>query len=277
MISYHTVEIEDLHIFYREAGDVNLPVMLLLHGFPSSSHMFRDLIPHLEAKYHIIAPDFVGFGQSDAPADFEYTFDHLTSITAKLLAKLKITSFYMYVFDYGAPVGFRLAMTKPDTILGIISQNGNVYSKGLGPKWAERAKYWAHPTPELRHEYESAFAPATIRGQYLTGTKPGAVSPDGYTLDIAYTNTPGYAKRQSDLIYDYRTNVDLYPKFQEYLRRYQPKLLAVWGKNDASFIPAGARAFKDDLPNARVELLDTGHFALETHASEIASLILATF
>lgn len=277
MISYHTVEIEDLHIFYREAGDVNLPVMLLLHGFPSSSHMFRDLIPHLEAKYHIIAPDFVGFGQSDAPADFEYTFDHLTSITAKLLAKLKIMSFYMYVFDYGAPVGFRLAMTKPDTILGIISQNGNVYSKGLGPKWAERAKYWAHPTPELRHEYESAFAPATIRGQYLTGTKPGTVSPDGYTLDIAYTNTPGYAKRQSDLIYDYRTNVDLYPKFQEYLRRYQPKLLAVWGKNDASFIPAGARAFKDDLPNARVELLDTGHFALETHASEIASLILATF
>lgn len=277
MISYHTVEIEDLHIFYREAGDVNLPVMLLLHGFPSSSHMFRDLIPHLEAKYHIIAPDFVGFGQSDAPIDFEYTFDHLTSITAKLLAKLKITSFYMYVFDYGAPVGFRLAMTKPDTILGIISQNGNVYSKGLGPKWAERAKYWAHPTPELRHEYESAFAPATIRGQYLTGTKPGTVSPDGYTLDIAYTNTPGYAKRQSDLIYDYRTNVDLYPKFQEYLRRYQPKLLAVWGKNDASFIPAGARAFKDDLPNARVELLDTGHFALETHASEIASLILATF
>ncbi|KRK97661.1 alpha beta hydrolase fold protein [Secundilactobacillus odoratitofui DSM 19909 = JCM 15043] len=239
--------------------------------------MFRDLIPHLEAKYHIIAPDFVGFGQSAAPTDFEYTFDHLTSITAKLLAKLKIPSFYMYVFDYGAPVGFRLAMTKPDTILGIISQNGNVYSKGLGPKWAERAKYWAHPTPELRHEYESAFAPATIRGQYLTGTKPGTVSPDGYTLDIAYTNTPGYAKRQSDLIYDYRTNVDLYPKFQEYLRRYQPKLLAVWGKNDVSFVPAGARAFKDDLPNARVELLDTGHFALETHASEIASLILATF
>ena len=277
MISYHTTQIDYLNVFYREAGRADLPTMLLLHGFPSSSHMFRELIPRLESKYHVIAPDFVGFGQSDAPSDFEYTFDHLTSITAKLLSKLNITSYYLFVFDYGAPVGFRLAMSNPSMILGIISQNGNVYSEGLGPKWAERAKYWSHPTPELRHKYESAFAPATIRGQYINGTKPGTVSPDGYTLDIAYTNTPGYAKRQSDLIYDYQTNVALYPKFQAYLRRYKPKLLAVWGKNDASFVPAGALAFKNDLPDARIELLDTGHFALETHSDVIADLILETF
>ncbi|KRM54490.1 alpha/beta fold hydrolase [Lacticaseibacillus sharpeae] len=277
MATYHKILVDGLHIFYREAGDENSPVMLLLHGFPSASHMFRDLIPLLEDKYHIIAPDFVGFGQSDAPAGFDYTFAQLTAVTADLLTELKITSYYMYVFDYGAPIGFRLAMADPHAILGIVSQNGNVYAQGLGPKWAERAKYWAHPTPELRSKYESAFAPETIRGQYLDGTRPGSVSPDGYTLDIAYTHTEGYAKRQSDLIFDYQTNVALYPQFQKYLRQYQPKLLAVWGKNDSSFIPAGALAFKNDLPSAHVELLDTGHFALETHAKEIAALIREEF
>lgn len=277
MTTYHRVVVDGLHLFYREAGEPSRPVMLLLHGFPSASHMFRNLIPLLAGQYHVIAPDFVGFGQSDAPTDFAYTFDHLTEITTAMLTALNITQYYLYVFDYGAPIGFRMAMANPQAILGIVSQNGNVYANGLGPKWAERAKYWAHPTPELRQQYEAAFAPDTIRGQYMTGTQPGSVSPDGYTLDIAYTHTPGYAQRQSDLIFDYQTNVALYPQFQAYLRRYQPKLLAAWGKNDPSFIPAGAEAFKNDVPNARVALLDTGHFALETHAKQIASLILETF
>lgn len=190
------------------------------------------------------------------------------------LGALKIDTFFMYVFDYGAPIGFRLAHRHPERILGIISQNGNVYEEGLGQKWNARKEYWRNPTPAQRKQFESAFAPETIRGQYTFGTEPGSVSPDGYSLDIYYSRTiPGYAEKQSDLILDYRTNVDLYPTFQEYLRKWQPPLLAVWGKNDPSFIPAGAYAFQKDDPRALVHLVDSGHFAPESCCGEIAEKI----
>ena len=183
----------------------------------------------------------------------------------------------MYVFDYGAPIGFRIAMKHPEDVLGIISQNGNVYQEGLGKKWEARAEYWKNPTKSLREQYKNAFAPETIIGQYTFGTEEGSVSPDGYSLDIYYTQKPGYDEVQSDLIFDYQNNVKLYPKFQEYLRKYQPKLLAVWGKNDPSFIPAGAEAFKKDLPNAEIHFVNSGHFALESCCEEIAALILKFF
>ncbi len=204
--------------------------------------MFRNLMPLLARNFHVLAPDLIGFGNSAAPSreSFEYTFENLTKNVAGFLAALTVDRYFLYVFDYGAPIGFRLAMRHPERVLGIVSQNGNIYQEGLGPKWAERAKYWANPTPELRAQYESAFAPETIKGQYLTGEKPGTVGPDGYSLDIAHTTEPGYAERQDDLIFDYQTNVALYPQFQDYVRQYQPEILAAWGKNDPSFIYPGA-------------------------------------
>ncbi|WP_143461395.1 alpha/beta fold hydrolase [Levilactobacillus enshiensis] len=279
MISYHTTQIQGLSIFYREAGQPDRPTLLLFHGFPSASHMFRDLMPQLEDHFHLIAPDYPGFGQSASPdrSQFAYTFDHLAEIMTAFMEKLDLTPAYLYVFDYGAPIGFRIATQHPDWIQGIISQNGNVYQEGLGPKWADRQDFWTQPTAEKRASYRTAFAPATIKGQYLTGTRPDTVSPDGYTLDIAYTQTPGYAERQLDLIFDYQNNIKLYPKFQAYLRAHQPQLLAVWGKNDPSFIYPGAEAFKRDDPNTEVDLLDAGHFALETHARTIAQLIIQYF
>lgn len=279
MITYHTVNVNDLNIFYREAGDPTKPTMLLFHGFPSASHMFRELMPALADHFHLIAPDYPGFGQSSAPDhnDFSYTFDHLTEIMTAFWQQLNLGAAYIYVFDYGAPIGFRIAAQHPDWIRGIVSQNGNVYQAGLGPKWAERQNFWDHPTSAKRDSYRTAFAPETIKGQYLTGTQPNAVAPDGYTLDIAYTHTPGYAERQLDLIFDYQNNVKAYPVFQQYLRDHQPKLLAVWGKNDPSFIYPGAEAFKQDDPNTEVDLLDTGHFSLETHAKTIAQLIVQYF
>lgn len=269
-------KIDGLDVFYRESGAPDKPVFLLLHGFPTASHMFRNLIPMLEGKFHVIAPDYIGFGQSAAPkhTEFNYTFQNLTSYVVKLLDKLDVDRFYMYVFDYGAPIGFNIACQFPNRILGIVSQNGNVYREGLGKKWAGRKQYWQHPTPELRKQYQSAFAPATIKGQYLTGERPGTVSPDGYTLDIHYTESPDYAERQSDLIFDYQHNVEHYPQYQAYLRKYQPALIAAWGKNDPSFIYPGANAFKKDDPNAEVHLLDGGHFVLESHWREIGQLIL---
>ncbi|MFC6182037.1 alpha/beta fold hydrolase [Lactiplantibacillus daowaiensis] len=275
MKTFNTIKVDDLDIFYREMGDTSKPTMLLLHGFPSASHMFRDLMPALADRYHLIAPDFPGFGQSSAPSrdEFGYTFDHLTEVITDFLTALHLDRFYMYVFDYGAPIGFRIAMQHPDWIAGIISQNGNVYQEGLGEKWATRQDFWDHPTPEKRDTYRTAFEPKTIIGQYTFGTEPHKVSPDGYMLDIAYTQTPGYADRQLDLIFDYQNNIKMYPQFQAYLRAQQPKLLAVWGKNDPSFIYPGAEAFKRDDPNTRVELVDSGHFALETHATIIAAMI----
>lgn len=279
MTKYQTIDVNGLNIFYREAGDVNKPTLVLFHGFPSASHMFRDLMPALADNFHLIAPDFPGFGQSSAPlhTEFDYTFDHLAKVMTAFLEKLNLTKFYLYVFDYGAPIGFQIAMTHSEWIAGIISQNGNVYQAGLGDKWATRQDFWDHPTAEKRDSYRNAFAPATIKGQYTFGTEPGKVSPDGYTLDIAYTQTPDYAERQLDLIFDYQNNIKRYPQFQAYLREHQPKLLAVWGKNDPSFIYPGAEAFKQDDPKTRVELVNSGHFALETHAQEIADLIKEEF
>jgi pimeloyl-ACP methyl ester carboxylesterase len=277
VVSYHTQKVGAVNVFYREAGDPKRPTMLLLHGFPSAGHEFDPLMPKLEQYFHLLAPDLPGFGQTHCPEDFEYTFAHLTQVIHDWRQDRGVTHYYLYVFDYGAPICFRLALQNPDAILGITSQNGNIYREGLGAKWAERAKYWAHPTPALRKFYQSAFAPDTIRNQYLSGTKPGTVSAVNYTKDIDFTLKADYAEHQSDLIFDYQTNVALYPQFQAYLRQYQPKLLAAWGKNDPSFIPAGAKAFTRDDPNTRVELLDTGHFALETHADEIAKLMIETF
>ncbi|WP_242064306.1 alpha/beta fold hydrolase [Weissella confusa] len=272
---YKTVNIDGVNIFYREMGSNNKPVMLLLHGFPSASHMFRDLMPLLSEKFRLIAPDYPGFGQSDAPLrdEFDYTFDNLADVMNKFIRQLDIPQFYLYVFDYGAPIGFRIAKSSPDKILGIVSQNGNIYEEGLGEKWQDRMAYWAHPTLAKREAYKQAFAPKTIISQYLDGTMRERVSPDGYTLDIAYTQSEEYAERQSDLIFDYRINVAKYGEFQQYIREYRPKILAVWGKNDVSFIPQGANAFKKDAKNVEIHLLDTGHFALETHAAEIAQMI----
>ena len=275
-MKFGKVKIENIEIFYREAGKIENPTMVLFHGFPSSSHMFRDLIPLLKDDFYIIAPDYPAFGQSDIPSreEFNYTFDNIANIIEKFLNKIGVDKFYMFVFDYGAPIGFRIAMNNTEKILGIISQNGNIYEEGLGKKWEARAEYWKNPTKELREQYKIAFAPETIIGQYCDGTENGNVSPDGYSLDIFYTMRKNYDEIQSDLIFDYQSNVALYPKFQEYLREYKPKLLAVWGENDPSFIPAGAKAFKKDLPNAEIHLVNSGHFALETHYKEIAEYIL---
>ena len=272
---YQYISIEDCRVFYREAGSPENPTILLFHGFPSASHMFRELMPELADKYHLIAPDMPSFGQTESPSrkEFEYTFDHLARIMDKFTEALGLEHFAMYIFDYGAPVGMRLALWHPERIDAIISQNGNCYEEGLGKKWEARKEYWEHPTPELRKQYESAFALETIKGQYCFGTPEGSVGPDGYTLDYAYVQLPERAEMQNDLIFDYQSNVRLYPEFQQYFREYQPKLLAVWGKNDPSFISAGAEAFKRDLPNAIVMFVDSGHFALESHHTESAGFI----
>ena len=279
-MKYDYLTVEGIRIFYRETETVNKPYLVLFHGFPSSSHQFRGLIAELKDDFHIIAPDYPGFGQSDIPSrkEFSYTFDNIAVVIDKFLEAKSIDKFYMFVFDYGAPIGFRIAVKHPDKILGIVSQNGNVYEEGLGKKWKARAEYWENPTDELREQYKSAFAPETIIGQYTFGTATNTVSPDGYSLDIYYSKVINdYAEIQSDLIYDYQNNVKLYPVFHKYLRKYQPKLLAIWGKNDPSFIPAGAEAFKKDLPNAIVKFVDSGHFALETHYQEIAESIKEFF
>ncbi|WP_176585804.1 alpha/beta fold hydrolase [Priestia megaterium] len=276
MVTYHTLEVEGLNIFYRKAGNPDKPTILLLHGFPSASHMFRDLIPVLEKDYYVIAPDYPGFGNTTSPdrKEFDYTFDHITEVIETFVNKLELDKYALYVFDYGAPIGFRLAMHTPERVTAIISQNGNIYREGLGSKWATREEYWENPTPEKRQSYRTAFAPETIKHQYIDGTQENKVSPDGYTLDIAYMGRPNNDEKQLDLIFDYQNNVKMYPEFQQYLRKHQPPLLAVWGKNDVSFIPEGAEAFKKDLPDAEIHLVDSGHFALETHAKEIGELMV---
>ena len=279
-MKYRRTEVQGIEIFYRECGDPSLPTMVLFHGFPSASHMFRDLMPMLEDRFHLIAPDYPGFGQSDSPARdaFDYTFDHLAEVMDAFLEKLGVDRFFMYVFDYGGPIGFRIAVKHPERILGIVSQNGNVYEEGLGKKWEARAEYWRNPTAELREQYKSAFAPETVIGQYTFGTEPGSVSPDGYSLDLYYAATiSDYAEKQSDLIFDYQNNVKLYPVFRQYLREHQPKLLAVWGKYDPSFIWSGAEAVRKDRPDARSVPVNSGHFALENCCAEIAENIKAFF
>jgi pimeloyl-ACP methyl ester carboxylesterase len=276
-VSYRTRIVGNVEVFYREAGPVDGPVILLLHGFPTAGHMFRDLIPHLAARYRVIAPDLPGFGNTKSPprGEFDYTFDSLARVVNGFIEALGLDRYALYVFDYGAPIGFRVALAHPERVTAIISQNGNAYLEGLSDAWGPWQTYWREPTIEHREACRDSLSRETIRDwQYLHGTDPSRVSPDGYTLDIAYMARPGADEIQLDLILDYRRNVALYPSFQAYFREKQPPFLAAWGKNDPAFIPAGAHAYRRDLPNAEVHLLDTGHFALETHSDEIGKLIL---
>ena len=277
-VLYKTAEVKGFKLFYREAGDPAKPTLLLLHGFPTSSHMFRDLIPLLAGDFHLVAPDLPGYGLSDAPdhTSFNYTFDHLAQIIGDFVEQLGLAKFAIYIFDYGAPTGLRVALRFPERITALISQNGNAYVEGLSQAWEPWQRYWREPTPENREACRGALSPEVIRDiQYGHGTDKARLSPDGYNLDISYISRPGADEAQLDLILDYRSNVALYPKFQEFFRKYQPPTLAVWGKNDPFFLPPGAEAYKRDNPKARVVFYDTGHFALETHAAEIAAEIRA--
>ncbi|WP_245731149.1 alpha/beta fold hydrolase [Rubrimonas cliftonensis] len=251
-------------------------MILLLHGFPTASHMFRDLIPLLADRYRLIAPDLPGFGQTGAPprGAFDYSFDRLADVIEGFTEALSLDRYALYVFDYGAPVGLRLAMRRPERVSAIISQNGNAYVEGFSDQWGPWEAYWRDASEANREACRPSLSPDTIRNwQYGTGADPELLSPDGYELDIAYMARPGAEDIQLDLIRDYRTNVALYPEFQSYFRAHRPLLLAVWGRHDPAFIPAGAEAYRRDLPDAEVHLLDAGHFALETHADEIAALI----
>jgi len=274
--NYRTANVDGVEVFYREAGGKDAPVLLLLHGFPTSSHMFRNLIPLLADKYHVIAPDYPGFGQSAMPArdKFAYTFDNYAKVVDKLLLHLKVNNYALYVMDYGAPVGYRLAAANPDKVTALIVQNGNAYVEGLGEFWDPIKAYWQTGGSKEREALRWLTSIKATKWQYTNGVKDvSLVSPDTWTLDQALLDRPGNADIQLDLFYDYRTNVPLYPKWQAYFRKYSPPTLVVWGKNDAIFIAAGATPYKRDLPNAEIHLLDTGHFALETHGAEIANLI----
>jgi pimeloyl-ACP methyl ester carboxylesterase len=275
LTSVHKVEADGVRVFYRAAGDPAAPVLLLLHGFPASSFQFRELIPRLADDYRVIAPDLPGFGFTEVPAarSYVYSFDALASTIEAFTRAISIDRYAIYVFDYGAPTGFRLAMAHPERVTAIVSQNGNAYEEGLGDAWAPIRKYWAEPTAENREVIrKNILTFATTRWQYTEGvTHPETVPPESYTLDWALLERPGNQKIQLDLFLDYASNVKLYPGFHEYFRKSKPPLLAIWGKNDPFFIPPGAEAFKRDLPDARVQFLDTGHFAIETHVEEIAS------
>ncbi len=274
-VTYGTKQVEDVEVFYREAGPADAPVVLLLHGFPTSGHMFRDLIPALADRYRVIAPDLPGFGNTVSPprAAFTYSFDRLAEIIEGFTAAMRLTRYALYVFDYGAPVGLRLAMRHPERVSAIVTQNGNAYVEGLSEEWGPWQAYWREPTAENRERCRASLTDEAIRFQYQHGAPAELVSPDGYTLDIAYMHRPEAMEIQLDLVLSYRTNVALYPDFQAYFREHQPPLLAVWGRNDPFFIPPGAEAYKRDLPAAEIHFLDTGHFALETHCKEIASLM----
>ena len=272
--SVHKVEADGVSLFYRAAGDTKAPAVLLLHGFPASSFMFRELIPRLADDYRVIAPDLPGFGFTEIPHErkYAYSFDGLALTIEAFTEALNIDRYAIYVFDYGAPTGFRLAMAHPDRVTAIVSQNGNAYEEGLGDAWGPIRKYWAEPTDENREVLrKNILTFEGTRWQYTHGVcDPDSVPPESYTLDTALLERPGNKDIQLDLFLDYASNVKLYPKFQEYFRKSKPPLLAIWGKNDPFFIPAGAEAFRKDLPNARVQFLDTGHFAIETHVVEIS-------
>jgi pimeloyl-ACP methyl ester carboxylesterase len=275
-IHYRATDVNGLKVFYREAGAANAPKLLLLHGFPSSGHMFRDLFPLLADRFHIIAPDLPGFGQSDMPprTQFHYTFDTIADVIDRFTEVVGFDRFAVYVFDYGAPTGFRIATKHPDRVTAIISQNGNAYEEGLSDGWNPIRAYWQDPSEANRNALRVFLAPQTTRWQYTHGVSDETeVSPDGIALDNFYLARPGADEVQLDLFGDYKSNVALYPAFQDYFRKQQPRLLAVWGKNDPFFLPPGAEAFKRDIPNAEVRFFDTGHFALETHAEPIAAAI----
>jgi len=275
--SIHTVEVDGVRVFYRAAGDTTAPIVLLLHGFPASSFMFRELIPRLATDYRVIAPDLPGFGFTEVPAErrYVYSFDALATTIEGFTEALHLNRYAIYVFDYGAPTGFRLAMAHPDRVTAIVSQNGNAYEEGLGDAWGPIRTYWAAPTAKNRETLRKhILTPEGTRWQYTHGVDdPDSVPPESYTLDTALLERPGNKEIQLDLFLDYASNLTLYPAFQDYFRKAKPPLLAIWGKNDPFFIPAGAEAFRKDIPNARVEFLDTGHFATETHVVEIAAVM----
>src|SRR5579859_7780012 len=272
----HRIEADGVGVFYRAAGDPKAPLVLLLHGFPTSSFMFRELIPRLAGDYRVIAPDLPGFGFTEVPSErnYVYSFDQLALTIEAFTQALKIDRYAIYVFDYGAPTGFRLAMAHPDRVTAIISQNGNAYEEGLSQGWNPIQKYWKEPTAENRAALRQFLTPETTKWQYLYGVQDATlVAPEAYELDSALLGRPGNDEIQLDLFLDYASNVALYPKFQEYFRSKQPPMLAVWGKSDPFFLPPGAEAFKRDNPSAEVHFYDTGHFALETHHQEIAGAI----
>jgi pimeloyl-ACP methyl ester carboxylesterase len=275
-IAHRHIDVDGFNVFYREAGPADGPKLLLLHGFPSSSHMFRDLIPLLADRFHIVAPDLPGFGLSDMPSRdaFSYTFESIANVIDRFTEVIGFDRYAVYVFDYGAPTGFRLALRHPERITAIVSQNGNAYEEGLSDGWNPIRAYWQAPTQANRDALRAMLTKDTTKWQYTHGVPDAsAISPDGYTLDDYYLNRPGAHDVQLDLFGDYRNNVALYPAFQAYFREHQPKFLAVWGKNDPFFLPPGAEAFKRDIPHADVRFFDTGHFALETHAAQIAAAI----
>jgi pimeloyl-ACP methyl ester carboxylesterase len=278
MVSHRTVTIDGQTIFYRESGRASAPALLLLHGFPTSSHMFRELIPRLSDRYRVVAPDLPGFGFSDAPdrKSFAYTFDHLASVMERFTDAVKLDRYALYVFDYGAPVGLRLALARPERVWAIVSQNGNAYVEGLSTGWNPIQAYWREPSQANREALRSFLTPESTRWQYTHGVAdPALVAPEAYTLDAALLAREGNTDIQLDLFLDYASNVALYPRFQGYFRARKPPLLAAWGKNDPFFLPAGAQAFARDNPNTEIHLFDTGHFALETHVDSIAAVMRA--
>jgi pimeloyl-ACP methyl ester carboxylesterase len=277
MTRYNYATIDGHKVFYREAGAKDAPTLLLLHGFPTSSHMFRNLIPPLADRFDVIAPDLPGFGFSKSPdrEHFRYTFENLASVIDRFTQTIGLDRYAIYIFDYGAPVGLRLALAHPERITAIISQNGNAYEEGLSQGWNPIQKYWKDPTPANRSALKDFLTPDATRSQYLHGVADETlVAPEAYELDSALLARSGNDEIQLDLFLDYASNVVLYPKFQAYFRTHLPPLLAVWGKNDPFFLKEGAEAFRRDNPDAEVHLFDTGHFALETHSSEIAHVIL---
>ena len=276
LVSVHRLMADGVEVFYREAGPKDGPVLLLLHGFPASSFQYRQLMMLLADRYRVIAPDLPGFGFTEVPAErhYVYSFEALAKTILAFTEALKLDFYAMYVFDYGAPVGLRVAMAQPERVTAIVSQNGNAYVEGLGDAWAPIQRYWNDPSAGNREAIREALSPDAIRAQYTTGAPhPERIQPESYTLDIALIQRPGNADIQLDLFLDYANNVKLYPAFQEYFRRAQPKLLAIWGKNDLFFVPAGAEAFKRDIPSAEVQFLDTGHFAIETNVTDIAKAV----
>jgi pimeloyl-ACP methyl ester carboxylesterase len=275
-IRYRKTNVDGFNVFYREAGRADAPALLLLHGFPSAGHLFRELIPMLSDRIRVIAPDLPGFGQSDMPPrdKFSYTFAKLAEVIERFTEVIGLARFAIYVFDYGAPTGFRMALRHPERIAAIISQNGNAYEEGLSEGWNPIRAYWQDPSKANRAALRAFLSPETTVWQYTHGVADTSlVSPDGYSLDNFYLARPGADEVQLDLFGDYKSNVAMYPEFQAYFRKYKPPLLAAWGKNDPFFLPPGAEAFKRDIPGAEVRFFDTGHFALETHCEEIATAI----